>query len=475
MIQITRLLARQLRIIVKKALGSRHKPDLRFVAGPEGLRVQATGYQHAMEYHDPQPREAEQFVVPYGVLEDVQGNKEEPVRLYCPKKKVLAATWEERVVERTMQYARPKDDGSEFHAAPVSFTSNPPAILRALGDAAQCTDVTSSRYALGCVQLQGSSGQIAATDGRQLLLQSGYSFPFHDDVIFHTSDIFSCAELPQDQAVQVGKTDSHLVLTIGPWSLYFALGEGRFPEVVNLIPLVQNAKTTLELHPADAEFFSANVSRLPGGIEEPAVTMDVGSTIAVRAKTIDTQAAEIILTNSSKTGDEVTICLNRRNLVSAARMGFDRMFLFGKGNAVLARDEQRGYVFMPLESHVQAVKPSGDCLKIPSPVSSQPSASDPRPHTPNVSMNNHPSPSAVSAASPAAQPAAQQETNQSVRRRRRTGKSSGVLDQAIAVREQLRVALSGVNELIRTLKADRRSQKSLQQALDSLKQLRSAA
>ena len=47
--------------------------------------------------------------------------------------------------------------------------------------------------------------------------------------------------------------------------------------------------------------------------------------------------------------------------------------------------------------------------------------------------------------------------------------------QALAVREQLRGALTGTNELIQALKAERRSQRSLKLALDSLKQLQAVA
>jgi hypothetical protein len=43
------------------------------------------------------------------------------------------------------------------------------------------------------------------------------------------------------------------------------------------------------------------------------------------------------------------------------------------------------------------------------------------------------------------------------------------------VREQLRTALSGVSGLISALKSERRNQKSLKLALDSLKHLQAAA
>ena len=273
----------------------------------------------------------------------------------------------------------------------------------------------------------------------------------------------------------IGRTENHLIVRVGPWSIYLELGSGRFPRVGDIIPSIQSAKTTLELHGADAEFFTQNASRLPGSLEERAVTFDIGNTIAVRAKTIDTQAAEITLTNSSKTGDDVAICLNRQNLVSAARMAFNRLYLYGKDNAVLAHDEHRSYLFMPLHEQ-NAIKASNDCLKIPSPFSSRSSASYSRPrhYIPTVPMatNHATSAPATTLSVDSTQPSQAPPLR---RRRRKSGTAGTVLDQAITLRDRLRLTLASTKDLIRTLKAEKRSQKSLRLALDSLKQLQAAA
>src|SRR5262245_16750052 len=338
LMQLTRSLCRELCVVLKKALG-RLKPDLRVIAGPDGLKVQGRGHQHAVEYYDPQPRDPAELMMPFALLEDVQGTKDEPVRLCCTKSNVLTATWQDRGVERTMQYTLPKDNGTRFHDQPTTWASNPPTLLRALHDASQCTDPFSSRYALGCMQLQGAFGRLAATDGKQLLLQSGYSFGFQDEVLAHSSDVFGCAELPQDQVVQIGKTETHLVVRVDPWSFYLAVGDGRFPRVSDIIPSFQSAKTTVDLHPADAQFLVANMTRLPGNVGQQDVTLDLNGTVAIRAKTDDSQPAEIVLQNSNKSGDSTAVCLNRLNLLRAARMGFENLYLFGNASALLARDD----------------------------------------------------------------------------------------------------------------------------------------
>jgi hypothetical protein len=477
LIEFSRQAAKQLRVVIRKLFG-RQKPDVTLITGPDGLRLQACGEFHAVEYHDPVPRQSDRLIIPFALLDDVEGTRNEPVRLYLPKKKALAATWEDRGIERTMQYTPPKDTGVNLPATPSLFTENSPELLAAFRDAAPCTDPTSSRYALGCIQLRGNSGQIAVTDGRQLLLQAGFNFGFESEILVHSTEVFSCAELPQDQPVQIGKTDSHVVLKVGPWSFFLAIQkEARFPRVNEIIPQFQSAQTTLELHPADAEFFAGNVSRLPGNASEQAVTFDCNGSIAVRAKTEDSQATEIVLTNSTKTGSDVTICLDRRNLASMARMGFDRVYLYGKENAVLARDDKRSFLFMPLHEQ-KGIKASNDCLTIPSPVSSGPSFSrraHPFPYTPSTSMPNNRISQVPTTPESTIAPDTNSATQPIRRRRRKTNGTGSVLEQAVTLRDQLREVLTSTKELVRTLKTERRSQKSLKIALDSLKNLQAVA
>ena len=60
------------------------------------------------------------------------------------------------------------------------------------------------------------------------------------------------------------------------------------------------------------------------------------------------------------------------------------------------------------------------------------------------------------------------------RQSRSPNKPAGAMEQATVLREQLRTLLTASKELIRTLKIETRSRKSLKLALDSLKQLQAA-
>jgi len=76
------------------------------------------------------------------------------------------------------------DDVPESLQRPdVELTTNPPGLMAALKEASLTCDHNSARYALSCIRLRGETGGLAATDSRQLLEESGFSFPWDDDVL----------------------------------------------------------------------------------------------------------------------------------------------------------------------------------------------------------------------------------------------------------------------------------------------------
>ncbi len=80
-------------------------------------------------------------------------------------------------------------------------------LLKALDDAMHIVSTTAIRYATDKIQLRGQSGEIAATDGGQLLWQSGFQFPWTDDVLVPRLKVFDCTELFGD-TVAIGRMAS---------------------------------------------------------------------------------------------------------------------------------------------------------------------------------------------------------------------------------------------------------------------------
>jgi hypothetical protein len=183
MITISRSLAKQLHSVFRKALGLRTagpQPPVFITANSQGLVVRCSAGGFAVEYREYQRQAVDALVVPFNLLKDVQGTRAEPVTLTQATDDRVTAAWQEGAVPRQFTANVPKA-AEEVHwpfKEPRQWTENEPELLTALHAAALTTDDNSSRYALGCLQLKGTSGEIVATDGRQVLKQAGYAFPF---------------------------------------------------------------------------------------------------------------------------------------------------------------------------------------------------------------------------------------------------------------------------------------------------------
>lgn len=487
MIQITRQLAKLLRSVIKRTFG-RQISVISVRTSDDGLFVDVQGANQSLRYHDPHPQDAESLLLPLQVLDDVQGPKAEPVFLNTRRTGVVGVSWQENGVFRDLEYdaPEPNPDAPAFPALPAAFVQNGPELLTALRNAYETTDMESKRYALGCVQLR-QDGALAATDGRQMFRQTGFQFGCDVNVLIQSTRFFSSKELPAEP-VQLGslsddKGVSKVAFQIGPWTFWIDTErEGRFPDIDSIIPSTNHCKSTLRLSLADARFLVDNMHRLPNGDTHREVTLDLNGSVVLRAASTSTpRPAEIILRNSTKQGDDIRICTDRQFLARAASMGFTEIHLPDSESPAVAQDATRIYLWMVL-SPKDAIKPTDDCVRIESPFDYGHRTSLPPipPRTTPVNrIANQPVPSAPTPTSTSTTAAAPPSATEPViRRRKRTasgGKATTSLEQAISLRDQLRNALGSSKELIRTIKTEKRGQKSLKLALASLKQLQAVA
>ena len=248
--------------------------------------------------------------------------------------------WDDRGIPQSREYdlVTPVDRLEPMPALPATWASNPGELLDALAEATEISIADSPRYSLECLQLQGHHGQVVATDGRQLLVRSGYRFPWPDDLLIKARPIFACRAIPRDQPVEIGRTETHIVIRAGNWTISCEIQkEARFPAVQRVIPTDGEVSTRLRLDAADARFLESALDRLPGGDElNSPVTLDLNGRIAVRANAPDQprQVTELVLSRSSYTGSPLCIATNRVFLDRALRLGFSGGRLRGQGIAV---------------------------------------------------------------------------------------------------------------------------------------------
>jgi hypothetical protein len=461
LITISRRLAFSLRAVFRRAFGAGRGPGpaIGFAAGPEGLRVRARRGDVAVEYHAPGEITPETLWLPLSFLADCEGKKDEPVQLEAQGEGRVMAQWRDGSVPQLVQYEAVEPPETEtFPGLPQTLTENPPSLLAAMHNAAETADPDSTRYALGCVQLQGASGRIVATDSRQLLVERGFTFPWEGEILVPRTKAFGSPELPRDLPVAVGKTDDWVAFRVGPWTFWLAINkDGRFPNVESHLPRLDTATARCQLSKADAGFLAQTLPRLPGDEElNGPVTVELNGHVAVRAKASgQPRPTEVVLRNSTWTGEAVRLHTNRRFLARAVRLGFEQLYCFGPRSPLACQDDWRTYVWALLEPEA-AIKPAEDPIRIQSPEAGQVDS------TSNITFRRRIPPMPE----PAASASGPSNTNGKAHKAKSTKLPSeeivGLIQETEVVRTALRDALGKTNELLASLKRHRQRSRALQ-------------
>ena len=143
LITITRRLAGQLRVVLRKALNITRGagPVLHFATGRDGMRVRARFKDAAVEYHAPGKLPPDEIWVPPEFLSDVEARRDDPVQIEMLGDGQVLAGWRDGNVPQMVQYAPvPASSKIEFPGRPKKFTENPPRLLTALRETMQTTD-----------------------------------------------------------------------------------------------------------------------------------------------------------------------------------------------------------------------------------------------------------------------------------------------------------------------------------------------
>jgi hypothetical protein len=478
MITITRNLARHLRSVIRRALHVTPscQPAIHFLAGSDGLRVQARNREAAIQYHQAGEFPAERFLVPYELLADCEARKEEPIELTAEGNRVLAS-WRDGAVQQVVRYAVPRVKEEPFPAEPDNFVANEPDLWHALRDAGQVTDEDSPRYALACLQLRGS-GQIAATDGHQALLQAGFHFPWQGELLVRANRLLGSQELRPEETLLVGGGKDWVTLRLGAWTLHLAIEKmGKFPRIDEVLRSPDDATTRWALSEPDAQFVLENLPKLPAheNDEQQSVTLDLSDRAVIRSRaTEERPPSELILTGSPTSGSALRISIGRHYLLHALRLGLREVFAYGPEAVLFSRDERRTYCWMPISAD-SVVGPSSDTIRIESPAAgSVPVAatSTKRTTMPKSKTKNDLAGQEISNGH------ASQDVSGNGHGEPQSPETSGtadVLAEALALKQALQEALAKTNSLIAALRRQSRQSRLLRSTLESLRELQTVA
>jgi DNA polymerase III sliding clamp (beta) subunit (PCNA family) len=365
MLTIPRSTVRQFqRVLCKAGLLKRVKTKppavLRLIANRDGLILQGCDAQISVSMHVPGIHEPETLALPIACLSDWSDRIEGDVTVTIREKRAVAS-WTDRNVPTERDYEQiPFEQVPVAIPFPTDWSENTPEIFKAVRDAMRITDSGSTRYALNCIQLAGTEGEIASTDSHQALIHRGLAFPWTEKVLIPACRVFESSDLPQDGTVKVGKTESHVHFQIGAWTIAFATQtEGRFPDVHQILPNDAAVKTKLQLDCVDAQFVVQRLDQLPieDDLHKP-ITVDLNGSVVIRSRlSSDSVPTELLLRRSQRTGEEVRVAMDRRYFKQAIALGFAEIGITSKEGPAICRDARRDFIWAVLEAG-SAVPPS---------------------------------------------------------------------------------------------------------------------
>ena len=174
----------------------------------------------------------------------------------------------------------------------------------------------------------------------------------------------------------------------------------------------------------------------------------------------------MVLTGSRVSGPQLRAVLDRRYLLRALQLGFRQVRLAGPSRPLLCRDENRTYLFMPLDA-AAVLPPSPDALRVLSGNKHDTTPSE-RQGSPERRKPLMPSPT------PAGPPHRNGDVRslQSVTPAAASEPTPDPVAEAEALRELLQEAQGRLSRLLAALKQQRRTSRALQAAVQSLRHLR---
>jgi hypothetical protein len=470
LIELTRALARCYRIVLRRSLQEqeprRSWPLLFCKADDGGLTLQSVQTDMALRFHQTGVRPSDLIAFNTQALAEFEGRTDTPVVLENIAVSKSRARWDDGGVPRELHLeAVAADNVPQFPEVPAQYVPMPTGFLTALDEASRTTGRDpGGRFGLTRIQLRGKRGDVVATDGRQLLVQAGFAFPWNDDVLIPRSSVFGCREFACDGEVLLGRTKTHVALQCGPWTLLLAIdGGSRYPDTEAIIPRTVSVAARLVLDDQDAAFLTAALPKLPGaGDVNSPITVDLNRQPAIRARGEQSeQVTEVPLARSTTSGPPMRLCVDRRLLHRSIALGFRELEAASADTPVVLREGRRMHLWVPLDKK-GAIAPGADVIRVGSTESAVPLPSPPIPNRKEVAMSE-PTNNGHSPESRVRDPQLEK------------WDFEDVIAEAEALRTVMQDANARTTRLLAALKHQRRQSRAVRAAMQSLQQLRLGA
>jgi len=453
-IELPRDLVRLFRAVLRKTVLANDRrgpcPSILCQTGKHGLTLSCQLGDVALGYRVPGSLPADVIALPGPLLADLEGRGPAMVRLEQVSPMKGKATLVDAGAPHTFEF----DTVSPESLPPPPHPAGKPtrlesSFLTALAEAARTTNSDSARYSLQYIMLRGKDGAVVATDGKQLFLERGFSFPWPDKVLIPGLPFFGSREMPADEPVLLGRAGEQVSLEIGPWLLSLKTDDSlRYPDVDGAIPSTRSPLSRLHLDPRDADALLQALPRMPGrDMEHSPIVLVLGDPVRVQVHDGKAGIADLVLAQSRVEGLAVRACMDRRYLLRAVQMGFRQIMVIRHDKPILCQDEKRTYLWMPLGDPASTEPQKASHSTVTAPITSPPTQITRS--TPMTDRNGHRPTEELTPGAEGPDPLAEAET----------------------LRTLLQDAAARTSRLIAALKHQKRQSRAVQSAMSSLRRL----
>src|SRR5262245_15268244 len=255
--EIPNRLIRDLREVLRASVWKwkpRHaRLPVRFEVGPDGLRAVCADHDLAVIRTLPGRFPAEVVRLPSIAFDDLKPARCDVVVEQLAPDRVLV-----RCPDAEHEYPVMDLDYPAFEDPP-SFIPPGDSFLAALHEAVLTTAQDyGGRYRLTLVLLR-ADGWLIGTDGKHLLVDTGYCFPWGQDLLVPAIEAFGKAPF-RDLPAEVGQTDRAVVVRAGGWTVHLPIDRvSRFPSLAPVLECLARRTTLWRLGPGEAEFLAAHL------------------------------------------------------------------------------------------------------------------------------------------------------------------------------------------------------------------------
>jgi DNA polymerase III sliding clamp (beta) subunit (PCNA family) len=350
----------------------------------------------------------------------------------------------------------------DIRQRPVTLDEN---VRRAIQEALQCASTDETRLILNGAYIDVSKSKahyVVGTDGRHLFSSNSFALQLETSLVIPNHRFLGWKEFQQDGdwslRVATPEKDEVVKFEIATqhWRFITQSFDGNYPNWRQVVPAEGTAKTTIEIDPGSVDHVIQTIARLPNHDE---VNFAVGLEVtdrkcwALGRSPSAENWSRVQLQDIRATGKDVKVFLNRNFFSKALRFGLTRIDLIDPLSPLRFVNEGRQMVVMPTR---------------PDPIPASPRNPPPDTSEPEVTTTTTPPP-----------PAEQQE-NKTTMPKSENGNGSHsepadkpaletALQQVEGVKTSIKSAVSGLNELLDTLKQVQREQKNTDKEVQSVR------